>query len=64
VESLAPRIVFRKGRLRSADREMNMFSAVSLPVNRWMSLVDYGGAMSIIACILLGFSLIPLCDTR
>jgi hypothetical protein len=31
------------------DLEINMFSAASLHVNRWMSLVDYGGAMSMIA---------------
>jgi hypothetical protein len=64
VKSLAPRSVFRKGWLRSVDREINLFSAASLPVSRWMSLVDCGGAISIIAYILLGFASIPLCDTR
>jgi hypothetical protein len=44
-------------RLRSAGREINMFSAATHPVNRWMSLVDCGGAISIIARILLGFAL-------
>jgi hypothetical protein len=34
---------------------MNLFSAASLPVSRWMSFVDFGGAMSMIAWILLGF---------
>jgi hypothetical protein len=48
-KSLALRNVLRNGRLRSMDLEINMFSAASLHVNRWMSLVDYGGAMSMIA---------------
>jgi hypothetical protein len=54
VKFLAAHSVFRKGRLRSADCEMNLFSATSLPVSRWMSLVDCGRAMSIISCIFLG----------
>jgi hypothetical protein len=49
VKSLAPRHVLRNGRLRSADLEINLFSAVSLPISRWMSLVDCDGAMSMIA---------------
>jgi hypothetical protein len=32
-KSLAPRSVLRKGRLRSVDREMNLFNATSLPVS-------------------------------
>jgi hypothetical protein len=48
-KSFASRNVLRKGRLRSADLEINMFSAASLPVNRWMSLVDCGGAISMMA---------------
>jgi hypothetical protein len=63
-KSLAPCSIFRNGRLCLVDREINLFSTASLPVNRWMSWVDYGGAMSIIACILLGFALMSLCDTR
>jgi hypothetical protein len=49
VESLAARNVLRNGRLCLADREINMFSAANLPVSHWMSLVDCGGAMSMIA---------------
>jgi hypothetical protein len=64
VKSFASHSVFGKGRLRSVDCEINMFIAANIPINRWMSLVDCGGAMSIIACILLGFASIPLCDTR
>jgi hypothetical protein len=33
-KSFAPRSVLRKGRLRSADFEMNLFKAAKLPVNR------------------------------
>jgi hypothetical protein len=49
VKSFAPRNVLRKGRLRSTDREINLFSAANLPVRLWMSFVDCGGAMSMIA---------------
>jgi hypothetical protein len=48
-KSFAPRSVLRKGRLRSADLEMNLLRAASLPIRRWMSLVDYGGVMLMIA---------------
>jgi hypothetical protein len=48
-KSLAPCNVLRYGRLHSADREINRFSAANLLVSRWMSLVDCGGAMSMIA---------------
>jgi hypothetical protein len=48
-ESFAPRSVLRKGRLRSADLEMNLFRAANLPVRRWTSLVDCGGVMLMIA---------------
>jgi hypothetical protein len=60
----AQRNVLRNGRLRSADLEMNLFRAASLPVSRWMSLVDCGRAMSMIAWILVGLALIPRCDTK
>jgi hypothetical protein len=46
------------------DLEMNLFRATSLPVSRWMSLVDCGGAMSMIAWILVGLASIPQCDTK
>jgi hypothetical protein len=52
-----------KGRLRSADREMNLFKAVNLPISFCMSRADYGGVMSNIAYILAGFTYMPLCDT-
>jgi hypothetical protein len=61
VKSLALCSVFRNGRLRSAD---HLFSVATHHVNCWMSLVDCGGAMSIIARIFLGFASMPLCDTR
>jgi hypothetical protein len=48
-KSLALRNVLRNGRLRSADLEINLFSAANLPVSRWMSLVDCGCVMSMIA---------------
>ena len=48
-KSFMPRNVLRNGRLRSTDLEINLFSAAYLPVSRWMSLVDCGGAMSMIA---------------
>jgi hypothetical protein len=35
---------------------MNLFSAANLPVSRCMSFVDCGGAMSMIAWILLGLA--------
>jgi hypothetical protein len=63
-KSFAPRNVLRKGRLRSVDLEMNLFRAANLLVSRWTSLVDYGGAMSMIAWILAGLASIPWCDTR
>jgi hypothetical protein len=64
VKSFVPCNVLRKGRLRSADLEMNLFRAANLPVSRWTSLVDYGGGMLMIAWILVGLALIPRCDTR
>jgi hypothetical protein len=64
VKSFAPRNVLRKGRLRYAYLEMNLFRAANLPVSRWTSLVDYGGAMLMIAWILVRLASIPRCDTR
>jgi hypothetical protein len=48
-KSFAPCSVFRKGRLRSADLEMNLLRAANLRVRRWTSLVDCGGVMLMIA---------------
>jgi hypothetical protein len=48
-KSFAPRSVLRKGRLRSADLEMNLLRVANLPVRRWTSLVDCGGVMLMIA---------------
>jgi hypothetical protein len=59
-----PRNVLRKGRLRSADLEMNLFKAANLPVNRWTSLADYEGVMLMIAWIFVGLASIPRCNTR
>jgi hypothetical protein len=48
-KSFALRSVLRKGRLPSADLEMNLFKAANLPVSRWTSLADCGGVMLMIA---------------
>jgi hypothetical protein len=64
MKSFAPHNILRNGRLCSVDLEINLFSAASLPVSRWMSLVDCGGAMSMIAWVLFGLAWIPRCDTR
>jgi hypothetical protein len=48
-KSLEPCKVLRKGRLRSMDLKINLFNAANLPINRWMSLVDCGSAMSMMA---------------
>jgi hypothetical protein len=63
-KSFVARNVLRKGRLRSADLEMNLFRAANLPVSRWTSLVDCRGAMLMITWILVGLVSIPRCDTR
>jgi hypothetical protein len=63
-KSFAPRNVLRKGRLRYADFEMNLFKVANLPVSRWTSLADCGGVMLMIAWIFVGLASIPLCDTR
>jgi hypothetical protein len=63
-KSFAPHNVLRKGRLRSMDLDMNLFRAANLPVSCWTSLVDCGGAMLMIAWILVGLASIPRCDTR
>jgi hypothetical protein len=63
-KSFAPHNVLRKGRLRSADLEMNLFRAANLSISCWTSLVDCGGAMLMIAWILVGLASIPRCDTR
>jgi hypothetical protein len=63
-KSFAPRSVLRKGRLHSADLEMNLLRAANLPVSRWTSLADYGGVMLMIAWILVGLASISRCDTR
>jgi hypothetical protein len=64
VKSFAPHSILRKGRLRSADFEVNLFKAANLPVSRWTSLADCGGVMLMIAWIFVGLASIPLCDTR
>jgi hypothetical protein len=48
-KSFAPRSVLRKGRLRSADLEMNLLRAANMPVRRWTSLADCGGVMFMMA---------------
>ena len=63
-KSFVPHNDLRKGKLRSADLEMNLFRAASLLVSCLMSLVDCGGAMSMIAWILVGLASIPRCDTK
>jgi hypothetical protein len=39
----------RKGRLHSADLEMNFFKVANLPVSRWTSLASCGGVMLMMA---------------
>jgi hypothetical protein len=46
----------RKGRLRSADLEMNLLRAANLSVSRCTSLADYGGIILMIAWILVGLA--------
>ena len=55
--------VLKKGRHLSVDRDMNRFSAATLPVSLWISLVVFGGYISKIALILFGFASMPLCET-
>jgi hypothetical protein len=62
--AFAPWSVLRKGRLRSADLEMNLLRAANLPVSPWTSLADCGGVMLMMAWILVGLASIPRCDTR
>ena len=64
VKSFVSRSVRRNDKLRSADREMNLFSAASLPDSFCTSLADFGGFMSSIASIFYGFASIPRCDMR
>jgi hypothetical protein len=59
-KSLALHSVLMKGRLRSANREMNLFNAASLPVILWTSQVDCVWVMSIMAYILAGIPSMPL----
>jgi hypothetical protein len=63
-KSFAPQSVLRKGRLHSADLEMNLLRAANLPVSRWTSLADWGGVILMMAWILVGLASIPQCDTR
>jgi hypothetical protein len=49
VKFFAPRSVLRKGRLRLADHKINLFNAANMSVSLWMSFVDCGGAISMIA---------------
>ena len=63
-KSFVPQSVLRKGRLRSADLEMNLLRVANLPVRRWTSLADCGGVMLIMAWILVELASIPRCDTR
>jgi hypothetical protein len=41
-KSFAPRSVLRKGRLCSADLDINLLRAANLPVRRWTSLMTVG----------------------
>jgi hypothetical protein len=63
-KSFVPLSVLMKGRLCSANREMNLFSAASLPASLWTSQADCGGVMYNIACNLAWFASMPLWDTR
>jgi hypothetical protein len=61
---LEPLNTMKKGKLRSASFDMNMFKAAILSVNFWTSFLDYRGFLFIIALILLGLALIPFTDTK
>jgi hypothetical protein len=50
--------------MRSIDLEMNLFRATRIHVNLWTSFGDLGDCISIMASILYGLALIPLCNTR
>jgi hypothetical protein len=64
VKSFALRSVMRKGRLRYAELEMNLFKVANLPISRWTSLAVCVGVMLMIAGILVGLASISWWDTR
>jgi hypothetical protein len=63
-KSLAPHKIFRKGRLCSADFEMNLLRAVMHPASFWISLIICGGCIFVIALILSGLASIPFFNMR
>jgi hypothetical protein len=60
---LGPHNTFKNGRLRSADFKMNLFRAAMRHVSFWTSFTIFGGCISAIALILLGFASMPFLDT-
>ena len=52
------------GKLRSAERGMNLFRAAILPVSFCTSLIDFGSSMLHRAAILSGLASMPLVETR
>jgi hypothetical protein len=64
MKSFTPLNVQREGRLRFADREINVSNVANIHVSFCTSLLSHGGCMPNIAFILARFASIPLCDTR
>src|SRR6185312_10293498 len=60
----ALRRTLKNGRLRSAERGINLFRAAIRPVSFCTSLMDLGSSMFQRAFTLSGFASIPLVDTR
>ena len=58
------RRVLKNGRPFSADLEMNLFNAASLPVSFCTYFLLASSFMFTIAAIFLGFASMPLADTR
>jgi hypothetical protein len=54
----------KNGRLRSTSFDMNLFSAVILPVSLYISFLDRGGFMCTIVLIFFRLALILFTDTR
>ena len=56
------RSILKKGRPLSADLEMNLFNAASLPINFCTCFLLAGGFMFTIVAMFLGFASMPLVD--
>lgn len=54
----------KNGNPCSADHEINLFSAASLPMSLWACFFEVGGFMVRIASIFLGLASMPQAKTR